>query len=158
LEFYDDTYRVPSELSPGTYRTRDETFGCYWARLKGFSGSASDIIANEFGDGYMVVTIKSTDKGFESDGCDMWSSDLSRVTDSDTQFGEGTFIVGTDMRPGTYRSSEGDGCYWARLSGFTGSFSQIIANNFLSGGHATVTIKSGDKGFTSSSCGEWTRQ
>ncbi len=56
---------------------------------------------------------KSTDVGFESSGCGKWSSNLSRVTSSMTQFGQGTFIVNTDIKPGTYRSSTGDGCYWA---------------------------------------------
>jgi hypothetical protein len=32
-----------------------------------------------------------------------------------TPFGQGTFIVRTDVAPGTYRSRGGDGCYWARL-------------------------------------------
>jgi len=75
-----------------------------------------------------------------------------------TQFGQGTFIVNTDMKPGTYRSSKGDGCYWARLSGFTGTLSKIIANDFRTSGTALVTIRSTDKGFQSSSCGTWTRQ
>jgi hypothetical protein len=158
VEFYDDTYTVPSDLPPGTYRTRDTTDGCYWARLKGFGGSTSDIIANDFATGYVVVTIKATDKGFESDNCGMWSSDLSQVTASDTSFGEGTFIVGVDMQPGTYQSSAGEGCYWARLKAFSGSISDVIANDFRTSGHATVTIKASDKGFQSSSCGDWTRQ
>jgi hypothetical protein len=74
------------------------------------------------------------------------------------QFGQGTFIVNTDIKPGTYRSSTGDGCYWARLSGFSGTLSNIIANDFRLSGRALVTIRSTDKGFQSSGCGTWTRQ
>jgi hypothetical protein len=158
LEFDDDTYSIPDEMPAGTYRNREETFGCYWARLKGFSGALGDIIANDFTSGFAVVTIKKSDQGFESNDCGPWSTDLSRVTDSDTEFGEGTFIVGIDIKPGTYRSSEGDGCYWARLRGFAGTLGEIIANDFRSSGHATVTIKSSDKGFKSSNCGTWIRQ
>ncbi len=126
--------------------------------LRADSGELRHIKANFFGSGYMVVTIKKADVGFESSGCGKWSSNLSRVTSSMTQFGQGTFIVNTDMKPGTYRSSKGDGCYWARLSGFTGTLSKIIANDFRSSGTALVTIRSTDKGFQSSSCGTWTRQ
>jgi hypothetical protein len=158
LTFGSGVHRVGRDIKPGTYRTRVATTNCYWARLSGFSGELRHIKANEFGSGYMVVKIKSTDVGFESSGCGKWSSNLSRVTSSMTQFGQGTFIVNTDMKPGTYRSSKGDGCYWARLSGFTGTLSKIIANDFRSSGTALVTIRSTDKGFQSSGCGTWTRQ
>jgi len=151
------TYRVGSGISAGTYRTRSSVASCYWERLKGFSGDLDDIIANDFSSGYQVVTIKSTDKGFSSSRCGRWSSNLSRVTTSYTKFGQGTFIVGTDMAPGTYRSSKGDGCYWARLRGFGGTLSEIIANDFRNGGQAIVSIKAADKGFTSSRCGTWTK-
>lgn len=125
--------------------------------LRADSGELRHIKANFFGSGYMVVTIKKADVGFESSGCGKWSSNLSRVTASKTKFGQGTFIVRTDIKPGTYRSSKGAGCYWERLSGFTGSFGQIIANDYRSSGTATVTIRSTDKGFHSSRCGTWNR-
>jgi len=149
------TKRVGSDISAGTYRTRSSHNDCYWERLSGFSGALKDIIANDFASGYQVVTIKPTDKGFHSERCGTWSSNLSRVTTSMTKFGQGTFIVGTDMVPGLYKSSLGANCYWARLSNFSGQLSGIIANNF--GGKAIVRIKSSDKGFYSQSCGTWTK-
>jgi hypothetical protein len=150
-------HRVGTGISPGTYRTRSSVTNCYWARLSGFSGQLKHIIANDFSTGFQVVTIKATDKGFDSSRCGRWTSDLSRVTASMTQFGQGTFIVGTDMKPGTYRSSKGDGCYWARLRNFTGQLGGIIANDFRLSGRATVTIRGTDKGFTSSRCGTWSK-
>lgn len=73
-----------------------------------------------------------------------------------TSMGNGTFLVGTDVEPGTYRS---DGplrtsCYWARLSGTGGELDDIIANN-LGKGPATVTIKKSDAAFESSGCSRW---
>ncbi len=147
------TRRVGSDIHAGTYRTRSAPSDCYWERLRGFSGQLKDIIANDFSSGYQVVTIKSTDKAFNSHRCGTWSSNLSRVTSSPTSFGQGTFIVGTDMSPGIYKSSKGANCYWARLRNFTGTLSSIIANNF--GGKAVVAIRSSDKGFQSSNCGTW---
>jgi hypothetical protein len=158
FEFDDDLWEIGDEVPPGTYRTQSDPDGCYWARLSGFSGEVDDIISNGFGSGYQVVTIGRRDAGFESTRCGWWTSDLSQVTDSDEVFGEGTFIVGTDIRPGEYRSSEGDGCYWARLSGFGGTIGEVIANDFRSSGRARVRIRSSDEGFTSSRCGTWTRQ
>ena len=149
------TKRVGSDISAGTYRTHSAPSDCYWERLRGFSGETKDIIANDFSSGYQVVTIKSTDKGFNSSRCGTWSSNLSRVTSSMTKFGQGTLIVGTDMVPGTYKSSKGGSCYWERLSAFTGDFSAIIANHYGSAG--VVTIRSSDRGFSSSRCGTWTK-
>ncbi len=149
------TKRVGVNISAGTYRTRSAPSDCYWERLRGFSGELRDIIANDFSSGYQVVTIKSTDKGFNSSRCGTWSRNLSQVTARKSKFGQGTFIVGTDMVPGTYRSSTGGNCYWARLSAFTGVLSAIIANHYGSRGY--VTIKSGDRGFNSSRCGSWTK-
>lgn len=70
--------------------------------------------------------------------------------------GDGTFLVPSEARPGTYRSTVGDGCYWARLSGTGGELDDIIANDNPSG-PAIVTIRSTDKAFESRGCGEWRR-
>ena len=100
--FGNGTYRVGRDVPPGTYRSRGGT-GCYWARLKGFSGEFKDIAANENADGPTLVTILRGDKGFESNDCARWTSNLTRITKSKTRFGHGTFIVRTDIEPGTYR-------------------------------------------------------
>lgn len=70
-------------------------------------------------------------------------------------FGAGMYLVGSDIQPGTYRSGGGDFCYWERLSGTGGSFSEIIANDF-SDGPSIVTISPTDVAFDSSGCGTWT--
>lgn len=66
---------------------------------------------------------------------------------------DGVSLVGVDVQPGTYRS-DSQNCYFARLSGTSGEFTDIIANGF---GATIVTIKASDKAFESSSCGEWTK-
>ena len=155
ITFGAGTKRVGVDIPSGTYRTRGAPSDCYWERLSGFSGKLKDIIANDFSSGYQVVAIGASDKGFNSSRCGTWSSNLSRVTASTTKFGQGTLIVGTDIVPGTYKSSKGPSCYWARLRNFGGLLSGIIANNF--GGTAVVTIRGSDKGFQSSNCGTWTK-
>lgn len=74
---YDEgTLLVPSEVKPGTYRATvpADSFGCYWARLKGTGGQLSDIIANGLGQAgtRITVTIKASDKAFEQHGCGEW--------------------------------------------------------------------------------------
>jgi len=71
-------------------------------------------------------------------------------------FGDGSQIVGTDIRAGTYRTRHNSsGCYMARLKGFSGELGDIIANE-NSDGPVVVTILKTDKGFDSSNCDTWT--
>lgn len=67
---------VPTEVPPGTYRATvpTDSANCYWARLKGTSGTLDDILANGNGDpGQRVtVTIRASDKAFETTGCGDW--------------------------------------------------------------------------------------
>jgi hypothetical protein len=69
-------------------------------------------------------------------------------------FGDGTFVVGQDIGHGTYAAPGGDGCYWARLSGFGGTLDEIIANGNPTG-PVVVTIAASDAGFETRGCGEW---
>jgi outer membrane murein-binding lipoprotein Lpp len=144
-------------VASATYRTRTAASSCYWARLSGFGGSTADILANSNTDGPSVVTIGPADKGFTSSRCATWTRDLSPITtDPNAPFGIGTYIVGTDIAPGTWRSDGTGSCYWARLSGFSGTTPDIRANGNVSGSFI-VTISPTDKGFTSSRCGMWTK-
>lgn len=70
--------------------------------------------------------------------------------------GSGIYLVGEDIKPGTYRS-DGARCYWARLSGTSGEFEHIIANDNVEG-TAYVTIAESDVAFETSRCGEWKLQ
>ena len=152
--FKNGNYIVGTDIKAGTYRTRTASAGCYFSRLSGFSGGLSDIISNENTDAPAVVTISANDKGFVSSRCGTWTQDLSQITASNTTFGAGTYIVGTDMKAGTYKSSGSEGCYYSRLSGFGGGMSGIISNNNTDTS-AIVTIAPTDKGFTSTRCGTW---
>lgn len=73
-----------------------------------------------------------------------------------TEFGSGTYFVGMEIEPGTYRASRFDECNWERLSSFTRSSNDIIASSDP-GGAGVVTILPSDKGFKSRNCGTWTR-
>ena len=153
--FGDGTWVVKDEINPGTYRAPFAS-DCYWARLKNFDGDLDSISANGTPSGPEVVTIKKSDRGFETAGCGTWTSDLSRLSASTSRIEDGTWIVGVDLKPGTYRSDPDDSCYWARLRDFEGDLDSIIAND-LPSGRAIVTISKSDKGFHTSGCGTWNR-
>ncbi len=159
IDFLDGTYIVGTEVPAGTFRTLAAEGLCYWERLAGFSGGLDDIIANGLADGAPeIVTIASTDAGFSSSGCGSWSNVLAPLKTPDAPFGDGTFQVGEEIAPGTWRSSEEapDSCYWERLSGFSGELADIDAND-ISEAAAIVTIGASDVGFHSSGCGTWSR-
>jgi len=154
--FSDGTYEVGKEIQPGTYRTRKASSGCYYARLSGFGNAIGDIVTNENTDAPTIVTVEATDKGFTSKRCGVWTQDLSAITTDKTTFGDGMYIVGTDIESGQYKSSGQDGCYFARLANFTGGMGGIISNENTDD-VAIVKIASTDKGFVSKRCGTWTK-
>lgn len=71
-----------------------------------------------------------------------------------TSFSDGTHRVGSDIQAGTYRNSGTTSCYWARLSGFSGTTDSILANANPDG-QAIVTISDSDAAFQSQRCGTW---
>ena len=150
--------RVGKDVQPGTYTTKSGISHCYWARLKGFSGSLDDIEANDNVVGVAIVTIGSSDTGFQSQGCGSWYS-LSQVpprADPAQMFGQGTFVVKAQVAAGTWQSDGTGHCYWERLSAFGGTLDDILANDNAAGS-TIVTISPGDVGFRSQGCGIWTK-
>jgi hypothetical protein len=141
---------------------------CYWARLRAFSGQPDDVIADDLSHGGpRYAQILPTDAGFKQSGClpfwqepGPWARPLATPGEP---FGQGDFKVGYEVAPGTYQSPGADPahpksvCYWARLSGFSGTLGDVIENKVSTGGAETVTIDAGDVGFTSDNCGTWTK-
>jgi len=70
---------------------------------------------------------------------------------------EGTWTVGVDIAPGTYRTTDAvSDCYWAIYRSGTNADS-IIANDIVTGGRPTVTLKEGQD-FRTERCGSWLKQ
>ena len=147
----DGTWVVGSELASGTYAAGPGLDFCSWERLSGFSGEFEDIIAIDVGDPRPIVTIFPTDAGFKSADCGEWLPIADAVT---TPNGDGTWVVGSELAPGTYTALGGDFCSWSRLSGFSGEFDDIVAIE-VGSGRQVVTIEETDVGFTSQGCGAW---
>lgn len=132
-------YLVGTEINPGIYKVENTgTFGGYWERLSGLTGSFDEIIANEniYTTGY--VEILSTDVAINLTDCRLTAIENVTLETLEGEISEGMYLVGDEITPGTYRftldpdSFTGFG-YWARLSGVTGEFDEIIANDTPSG-------------------------
>ena len=77
------------------------------------------------------------------------------------QIRPGTWLVGDQIAPGTYRADAKYLCYWARVSGFGASQENVVDEGLVeldAGVELTVTIQVSDAGFfTDDECGSWTR-
>lgn len=73
----DGTYRVGTDIAPGTYRSGGTSpegeSDCYWARLR--SLKPTDIINSDIGTGPQVVTIQPSDRAFVTHSCQTWQKD-----------------------------------------------------------------------------------
>jgi hypothetical protein len=73
-------------------------------------------------------------------------------------FSAGQYLVGSEVAAGRYYTDPNSGCYWERLSGVGGTFSEILANEATNydAGQLIVDIKATDVAFKADSdCGTW---
>jgi hypothetical protein len=69
------TWLVGAQIAGGTYQVNASS-GCYWERLRDFTGSLSSIIANDYvsGAGPQLVSIAAGDVGFTTNSsCGTWT-------------------------------------------------------------------------------------
>jgi hypothetical protein len=69
--------------------------------------------------------------------------------------GDGTFLVGTDIQPGTHVSNSPGYCSWYRLSSLNGASNNIIDSGNTASGKQYVTIAPSDMAFKTLSCSAW---
>lgn len=141
----------PNEIKPGTYKVGDEIrpglyLGmagysinevCPWERLKSFSGSPGDIIANDNPMGQFYVQLLESDYGFKTI-CELrYVERPIKSSAFPPQLEPGTYLVGYDIQPGTYKGEGGpdnlSACYWERTKDVTGEMGSIIANDNATG-------------------------
>ena len=163
-------WEVGAEIPAGTYVTVAPDGGvfdsCYWARLSGFTGDFDDIIANDNlnAGARGRLSISDSDAGVEFSGDCRWVE----VSEADpvevgAEVGEGVWAVGDEIQPGTYATDAPggdalDSCYWARLSGFSGEFDHVIANDIVeAGSRGRVEVAPSDAGVLFSGDCLWTR-
>ncbi|MFP1154619.1 hypothetical protein ACK280_21385 [Mycobacterium sherrisii] len=66
----------------------------------------------------------------------------------------GTFLVNTDIAPGTYRTDGSSSCYWARLRSLNTS---DVIDNSVGDGQQVVAILPTDTAFVTRGCGTWAK-
>lgn len=116
------------------------------------------IVGDVAGRSHTAATINTPAQADDQQGTDLTGHPDTVKPDQTeapkTTFGDGTWRVGADIVPGTYRTSGGQLCYWKRMANLTGD--GILDNEFAQG-QAVVTILPTDAGFESKRCGTWTK-
>lgn len=149
----DGVHDVGSDIRPGLYRS--EGTGT-WERLEDASGDIESVIANGEASGVEYVQVKASDGFFSTRGMGDWVlvDPTAKGPRATTFAGDGTYLVGVDILPGTYASS-GTG-FWKRLKSASGEYGDIIANDNATG-RTVVTIERTDRFFTTRGMGTWVR-
>jgi len=108
------------------------------------------LLANDNATGQYYIQVLESDEALET-ACDLvYLPELPTPPATfPTQLPIGSYLVGIDIQPGRYRGEGGadfmESCYWARLSGFSGSLGEIIAND-NSTGQFFIDVQPGDVG------------
>ena len=150
--FGSGSFFVGPEIEAGAYAA-DGGSDCEWLRLSGFGGTAADVVAKNHWTARLVV-IEETDAGFFSHRCGVWSRLTPRIAPGEP-FGDGLFLVGTEVAPGRYRAaSPTASCAWRRLDGVGDTMDSGAAAEGATA--IAVEIAPDDAGFSSDGCGQWT--
>jgi hypothetical protein len=148
----DGTWTVGVDVDPGVY-VAEGGEECRWARLGRMDVDYDDVVARGFVS-RPVVEIMDDDGGFVTQGCGAWTAlaDYARSPRSEVP-GDGIWIVGADLEPGTYVAEGGEWCLWQRVRRFSPELDSIIKG----GSSRQATIAPDDAGFYTEGCGSWTR-
>ena len=111
----------------------------------------------------IVLDIEAADAGLElQPGCGTWNMRTRSTSPSQPNISipPGLAIVGVDVTPGRYRSTPMGVCGVARLSGFGGTFGELISSDVYSADTAVVLdVAETDVGLvTDANCGGWVLQ
>ncbi len=149
----DGVYDVGRDIKPGLYRSKGSGT---WERLKDTSGDLESVVASGTAGGVEYVQVAKSDGYFSTRGMGDWVLvDPKAPGPQATTFsGDGTYMVGVDIAPGTYTSSGGG--LWKRLKSASGEYGDIIANDSATG-RTTVRIQKTDRFFATQGMGTWKR-
>ena len=172
---------VEANIAPGTSYSvqRGDTLGeisrkaygspSYWSAIC-IVNSLSDCGRIEVGDTLTIPTVEQADAilaGTPAAVLAQKETPTLAVTASSTATPEltlefplstipdGTWLTGKEVLAGLYSAPGGDQCFWKRLSGFSGTSDDTIAEG-LGEIRPVVEIAATDKGFETKDCGHWT--
>lgn len=152
-----------TQMPPGLWRSLGGS-GCQWSRIQ--NGAPAIAGKSTHDNGPQYAQIAASDIGFASSNClPFWQhpGPFARpLAQPGSPFGDGDFLVGSEVAPGTYVASPpaGQVCNWAVVRGFHGKDSSgrnpdFVRGDTTSASAPTAVVDLGDFGFTSQGCGQW---
>ena len=167
------------DVVPGVYRTVEAQAAdgkdagilfddsCKFGQYRDADGGLDSLIAGGTADGGHPTITLGDGPLFRTQRCGAWelvrAKTLFDAPDSaPTTVTDGMWLVGADLRPGTYRTDaefsgeyvEGAFCGWEVDSGWTDWDAEILEVAFAGPGPGEVTLKTGQQ-FVSDECGTW---
>ncbi|WP_432492454.1 hypothetical protein [Kineococcus auxinigenes] len=149
---------VGRTIAPGTYvsTASEGDIGCYWQKFS--DARMQDHTVNGLHKGQHVVEVEATDVVFaSSEDCGGWVP-ADTTPDLENTIGDGDWLVGIDIAPGTYTSNgdaPSDGsCRGEAFSDATHRYESVTGQ-----GHdmESFTVEPGDHLMTLDGCGTYTR-
>ena len=150
-------YEVGVDISPGIYTAGSNDGRCVWFVVDDFNHHpAPGNLITWWKTGDPIVEITPDDAGFYSFRCGSWNRREAEFAEEPAkQFGDGSYLVGVDIAPGTYTADAGEEyCDWFRTAPF-GDTSPDNSGGYVSKGQQIATIFASDSSFYSKGCGTW---
>ncbi|MGM9470832.1 hypothetical protein ACS5PJ_02365 [Pseudarthrobacter sp. YS3] len=146
------TVEIERDAALSSYAT---TKGKYDTLLGGITARESKVSTRETEVGKADAAIKTAEAAVKTREDAVTGAEKAKAANT---VSDGTWTVGSDIEPGTYRAAAdvGSSCYWGiYASGSNGS--NIIDNDLPGGGRPSVALSAGQD-FKSSRCGKWEKQ
>ena len=151
------------QMPPGLWRSLGGN-DCTWSRIR--SGTPNNAGSSTHTSGPHYAQIEASDIGFAIGNClPFWQHPgpyAAPLVQPGNPFGDGDYLVGYEVAPGTYVASPpaGQTCRWAVVKGFHGLDASGRDPDFVRGASTTAAapvavIEPGNFGFTSQGCGQW---
>lgn len=156
--FGNGTHTVNQQVRSGLYRSVGFPRLCEWRRLGTYPTGQTRYLANGANHDYVLVRILPTDTSFSSRLCGRWTlvADTGHLPFYGNTFpGDGDFLVGKDIRSGTYRQTSPD-CevdFWSDAS----RVESTRIGNVWHVRNKDIVIPEGTFLLTSRDCANWKR-
>ena len=155
--FAQGMHEIGVDIRPGIYTSTNNGGRCVWFTVDDFTHRpAPSNLITWWKTGEPIAEINPDSAGFYSIRCGTWVRRDSVLPEEPvTHFGDGSYLVGVDIAPGTYVADAGDEfCDWFRTAPF-GDTSPDNSGGYVSKGRQIATILASDSGFHSDGCGTW---
>ncbi|WP_430868252.1 hypothetical protein [Demequina aurantiaca] len=173
VPYGDNTQVVGEDLGAGIYRSKEQVgvsqpgVVCEWSSFE-IDGDDQRVVSGAASEGGFAMVLLEGGQGLTSSGCPEWvgtsPDDLTFDPDSAaTTVTEGMWVVGKDVRPGTYRMVAPHGgvaedpCYFSVSDTLSQTADRYLVNGRAEQGDVLTADAPLGLVFLNEGCGDWER-